>query len=59
MTAPERAQWAELVRDQAAAALAAGVVATVGIVTLDDAVAVWEALRRRMYPDAPERGRSP
>ena len=59
MSAGERAapvslarQSIEAQRDAAAAALAAGVIAAMGFSSLDDAMAVFDAIRARLYGEA-------
>lgn len=51
MRPDERKGWRELMQDQAAAALAAGVVSAMGLASLDDAIAVFDAVRARLYGD--------
>ncbi len=60
MTARDRAEWADLMRDQTAAALASGIIATMdGTPTAEEAMAVWLVMRDRFYPGTPHDERAP
>ncbi len=49
--AVDRARWDELMKDQTAAALAAGILATAPEpASIDDAVILMRIVRRKLYP---------